>query len=61
MWEDFIKHKAYREWTRMDFATSARAAEDRTGWKRIVAQSSMVSYRTCIMKFCLVAQHLRRF
>ena len=27
-WEDNIK-----EWTRMDFANSTRAAVDRTGWK----------------------------
>ena len=36
-WEDNIK-----EWTEMDFASSTRAAETRTGWKRIVANSSVV-------------------
>ena len=30
-WEDNIK-----EWTELDFASSARAAEDRTKWKGIV-------------------------
>ena len=36
-WEDNIK-----EWTGMDFASSTRAAEDRTRCKRIVAKPSMV-------------------
>ena len=36
-WEDNIK-----EWTEMDFASSTRAAETRTGWKWIVANSSVV-------------------
>ena len=31
-----------KEWTGMDFASSTRAAEDRTRWKRIVVQSSVV-------------------
>ena len=39
-WEDNIK-----EWTGMDFASSARAAENRTRWKGIVANSSVVSRR----------------
>ena len=39
-WEDNI-----REWTGMDFASSTRAAENRTGWKGIVANSSVVSRR----------------
>ena len=39
-WEDNIK-----EWTRMDFASSARAAEKRTKWKRIFAKSVMVPQR----------------
>ena len=34
-WEDNIK-----EWTGLDFASSARAAENRTRWKGIVANSS---------------------
>ena len=38
-WEDNIK-----EWTGMDFASSTRAAENRTKWKGIVANSS--SYDT---------------
>ena len=36
-WEDNIK-----EWTGMGFGDSLRAAEDREGWKGIVATSSMV-------------------
>ena len=38
--EDNIK-----EWTGMDFASSTRAAENRTGWKGIVANSSVVPRR----------------
>ena len=33
------------EWTRMDFANSTRAAEDRTRWKGIVVKSSMMPQR----------------
>ena len=36
-WEDNIK-----EWTGMDFASSTRVAENRTRWKGIVANSSVV-------------------
>ena len=36
-WEDNIK-----EWTGMDFACSTRAAENRTRWKGIVANSFVV-------------------
>ena len=36
-WEDDIK-----EWTEMDFASSARVAENRTRWIGIVANSSVV-------------------
>ena len=36
-WEDNIK-----EWTGMDFVSSTRAAENRTRWKDIVANSSVV-------------------
>ena len=36
-WEDNIK-----EWTGLDFASSTRAAENRTRWKGIVANSSAV-------------------
>ena len=36
-WEDKIK-----EWTGMGFGDSLRAAEDRGGWKGIVATSSVV-------------------
>ena len=34
-----------KEWTGMDFASSARAAENRTRWKRIVANLSVVPRR----------------
>ena len=40
-WEDNIK-----EWTGMRFGDSLRAAEDREGWKGIVATSSVVPRRT---------------
>ena len=36
MWEDNIE-----EWTGMDFASSTRAAENRTRWKGTVANSSV--------------------
>ena len=36
-WEDNIKG-----WTGMDFASSTRIAENRTRWKGIVANSSLV-------------------
>ena len=39
-WEDNIK-----EWTGMGFGDSLRAAEDREGWKGIVATSSVVPPR----------------
>ena len=39
-WEDNIK-----EWTGMEFGDSLRAAEDREGWKCIVATSSVVPRR----------------
>ena len=39
-WEDNIK-----EWTGMDFASSTRTADDRTRWKGIVANSSVVPRR----------------
>ena len=39
-WEDNIK-----EWTGMEFGDSLRAAEDREGWKGIVATSSVVPRR----------------
>ena len=39
-WEDNIK-----EWTAMGFGDSLRAAEDRKGWKSIVATSSVVPRR----------------
>ena len=39
-WEDNIK-----EWTEMDFASSTRAAENRSRWKGIVANSSVVPRR----------------
>ena len=40
-WEDNIK-----EWTGMGFGDSLRAAEDREGWKDIVATSSVVPRRS---------------
>ena len=39
-WEDNIK-----EWTGMDFASSTRTAENRTRWKGIVANSSVMPRR----------------
>ena len=39
-WEENIK-----EWTGMDFVSSTRAAENRTKWKGIVANSSVVPQR----------------
>ena len=39
-WEDNIK-----EWTGIDFASSTRAAENRSRWKGIVANSSVVPRR----------------
>ena len=39
-WEDNMK-----EWTGMDFASSARTAENRTRWKGVVANSSVVPLR----------------
>ena len=36
-WEDNIN-----EWTAMDFASTTKAAENRTRWKEIVAKSSVV-------------------
>ena len=39
-WEDNIK-----EWTGMDFASSTRAAENRSRWTRIVANPSVVLRR----------------
>ena len=36
-----------KEWTGIDFASSTRAAEDRTSWKGIVAKSSVVPQRPC--------------
>ena len=40
-WEDNIK-----EWRGMDLASSIRAAENRTRWKGIVANSSVVPRRS---------------
>ena len=39
-WEDNIK-----EWKEMDFVSSTRAAENRTKWQGIVANSSVVPRR----------------
>ena len=40
LWGDHIK-----EWTRMEFASSTRAAENKTRWKGIVAKSPEVPRR----------------
>ena len=40
--EDNIK-----EWTGMDFASSSRAAENRTRWKGVVVKSPVVGQRPC--------------
>ena len=34
-----------KQWTGMGFASSTRAAEDRTRWKRVVVKSSVVPQR----------------
>ena len=44
-WEDYIK-----EWTGMEFGDSLRAAEDREGWKGIVAMWSVVPPTTSEVK-----------
>ena len=44
-WEDNIK-----EWTRMGFGDSLRAAEDRERWKGIVATSSVMPPKTSKVK-----------
>ena len=44
-WEDIIK-----EWTGMDFASSTRAAENRTRWKGINANSSVVPRPSKVME-----------
>ena len=40
-WKDIIN-----EWTGIDFASSSRAAEDRTGWKKTVVKSSVLPQRS---------------
>ena len=37
--------KQYQEWIGMDFASSARAAENGTGWKGVIANPSVVPQR----------------
>ena len=44
-WEDNIK-----EWTGMGFGDSLRAAEDREGWKGIVATSSVMPRRPPMLR-----------
>ena len=39
-----------KEWTRIDFASSARTAENRAKWKGTVAKSSVVQQRPCKVK-----------
>ena len=46
-WEDNIK-----EWMGMGFGDSLRAAEDREGWKGIVATSSVVPRRPSRLRDC---------
>ena len=46
-WEDNIK-----EWMGMGFRDSLRAAEDREGWKGIVAKSSVVPRRPQRLRDC---------
>ena len=41
-WED-----CFKEWSGMDFASTARAAKDRIRWKGIVSQSSAVPQTFC--------------
>ena len=41
-WENNMK-----EWTGMDFASSARAAEIKIRWKGVVVKSSVVPQRPC--------------
>ena len=36
-----------KDWTGMDFASSARAAENRTRWKEIVTKAFVVPIRPC--------------
>ena len=40
-WKDNLK-----EWTEMDFASSTRAAENRSRWREVVANSSVVPRRS---------------
>ena len=54
-WEGNIK-----EWTGMDFASSTRAAENRTGWKGIVGESSVVPRQPSkVMGLNRIEEHLR--
>ena len=46
-WEDNIQ-----EWTGMKFGDSLRAAEDREGWKSIVAMSSVEPRRPPRLRDC---------
>ena len=52
-WEDNIK-----EWTGMDFASSTRAAENRTKWKGVVANSSVVPRRPSKVKVAISVNSL---
>ena len=40
-WED------NKEWTGMDFGSSTRAVENRTGWKGLIAKSFVVPHQPC--------------
>ena len=50
-WEDNIK-----EWTGMDFASSTRPAENRSRWKGIVANSSVVLHENQCLSLGRVTQ-----
>ena len=45
--EEVGRQYQIKEWTGMDFASSTRAAENRSRWKGIVANSSVVLRRPC--------------
>ena len=45
--EELGREDNIKRWTGIDFASSTRAAEDRTRWKGIVAKSSVVPQRPC--------------
>ena len=40
MEKEEVDRRRSKEWTQMDIASSARAAEDRTRWKGVIMKSS---------------------